>query len=62
MHLTPECRALSPAAIAGIKELGMNAMLLCNNCVEQNEKKSLFDVESCQKLLKKSIAWMLGKN
>ena len=24
-------------AITGIKELGMNSMLLCNNCVEENE-------------------------
>ena len=28
MLLTPECTALSPAAITGIKEFGMNAMLL----------------------------------
>ena len=53
MHLTAECTALSPAAITGIKELGMNAMLLCYNCVEQNEQN-----ESWQKLLKKSIGWM----
>ncbi|XP_075261614.1 tRNA (uracil-5-)-methyltransferase homolog A-like [Convolutriloba macropyga] len=38
MHLTTGCTALSPAAINGIKELGMNAMLLCNTCVENNER------------------------
>ena len=38
MHLTPKCTVLSPAAITGIKELGMYAMLLCNNCVEQNKR------------------------
>ena len=37
MHLTPECIALSTAAISGIKELGVNVMLLCNKCVENNE-------------------------
>ena len=38
VHVTPECTALSPAATTGIKELGMKAMLLCNNCIEQNER------------------------
>ena len=38
MHLTLECTALSPAAITGIKELGMKAVLLCNNFAEQNER------------------------
>ena len=37
MHLTPDCTALSPAAITGIKELGMNAVLLCKNCVERDD-------------------------
>ena len=52
MHLTPECTALSPAAITVIKELGMKAMLFCKNCVEQNERDILIDIETCQKLLK----------
>ena len=38
MHLTTECTAISPAAIKGIKELGMNAMLKCNTYVENNER------------------------
>ena len=38
MHLTPKCTALSPAAITGIKKLGMYAMLLCKICVEKNER------------------------
>ena len=37
MHLTPECTALSTAVINGIEELGVNVMLLCNKCVENNE-------------------------
>ncbi len=38
MHLDPLCTGLSPAAINGIKDLGMNVMLLCNTCVENNER------------------------
>ena len=38
MHLTPECTALSIATISGIKELGVNVMVLCNKCVENNER------------------------
>ena len=38
MHLTPECTPFSTAAISGIKELGVNVMLLCNKCVENNER------------------------
>ena len=38
MHLTPECTALSTAAISGIKELVVKVMLLCNKCVENNER------------------------
>ena len=61
MHLTPEGTALSPAAITGNKELSMNAMLLCNNCVEQNERDNFIRCRTLAKLLKNSIAWMLGK-
>ena len=38
MHLTPECTALSTAAISGIKELGVIVMLLCSKCVENIER------------------------
>ena len=34
MHLTPEYTNPLPAAITDIKELGMNAILLCNSCAE----------------------------
>ena len=53
MHLTPECTALSPAAITGIKELGMNAMLLCNNCVEQNERDNFIRCRTLAKAAEK---------
>ena len=38
MHLEPTCTGLSNVAINGIKELGRNAMLLCNVCIENNER------------------------
>ena len=38
MHLEPTCKGLSNVAINGIKELGRNAMLLCNVCIENNER------------------------
>ena len=54
MHLTPECTALSPAAITGIKELGMNAMLLYNNCVEQNERDNFIRCRTLAKVAEKN--------
>ena len=38
MHLEPTCVGLSLVAINGIKELGPNVMLLCNTCVQNNER------------------------
>ena len=38
MHFTPECTALKTAAISGIKELGVNVIILCNKCVENIER------------------------
>ena len=36
--MTPECTALLPTAKDGLKETGLNAMLLCNASVENNER------------------------
>ena len=38
MHLEPTCTGLSNVTINEIKELGRNAMLLCNVCIENNER------------------------
>ena len=38
MHLEPTCTGLSNVAINEIKELGRNSMLLCNVCIENNER------------------------
>ena len=60
MHLTPECTALSPVAITGIKELGMNAMLFCNNCVEQNERDILICCQTLAKIAEKIDSMDVG--
>ena len=36
MYKTPECTALSPTAINGLKEIELIAMLLCTASVESN--------------------------
>ena len=61
MHLTPECTALSPAAITGIKELGKNAMLLCNNCVEQNERDNFIRCRTLAKVAEKIDSLDVGE-
>ena len=53
MHLTSECTALSSDAITGIKEFGMNAMLLCNNCVERNERDNFIRCRTLAKVAEK---------
>ena len=42
MHLEPTCTGLSNVAINGIKELGRNAMLLCNVCNEKTNATNSF--------------------
>ena len=61
MHLTPECTALSPAAITSIKELVMNAMLLCNNCVEQNERDNFIRCRTLAKFAEKIDSLDVGE-
>ena len=61
MHLTPECTTLSPAAITGIKKLGKNAMLLCNNCVEQNERENFIRCRTMAKVAEKIESLDVGE-
>ena len=61
MNLTPECTALSPAAITGIKELGMNAVQLCNNCVEQNERDNFIRCRALAKVAEKVDSLDVGE-
>ena len=61
IHLTPECTALSPAAITGIKALGMNAKLLCNNCVEQNERDNFIRCRILAKFAEKIDSLGVGE-
>ena len=41
MHKAPECTALSPTAINGLKEIELIAMLLCNASVENNGRDNI---------------------
>ena len=61
MHLTPEGTALSPAANIGIKELGMNVKLLCNNCVEQNERDNFIRCRTLAKVAEKIVSLDVGE-
>ena len=61
MHLTPECTAPSPAAVTGIKQLDMNAMLLCNNCVEQNKRDNFIRCRTLAKAAEKIDSLDVGE-
>ena len=65
MHLDPTCTGLSTVAINGIKELGQLAMLLCNTCVENNERDNFIrnrcDLKIEEKLEKLDINEKLNK-
>ena len=41
MHLEPSCTGLTNVALNGIKELGLSCMLLCNTCIENNERDNI---------------------
>ena len=41
LQLDPVCTGLTPAAVNGIKYLGLNCLLVCNNCVENEERAEL---------------------
>ena len=46
MHLNEKCTQLSKTAILGIKELGQNALLICNNCVALKKRDKLIETAS----------------
>ena len=56
------CTALSPAAIAGIEELGLNAKLLCNKCNEQMERDNCIRCRTLAKVAEKFDRFYVGKN
>ena len=47
-HLTKGCTALNDAVLLGVKELGNNALLLCNDCVAQKQRDWI--IESAAKI------------
>lgn len=61
MHLTTECTALSNVAINGIKELGLNVMLLCNDCLENNERDNFIRCRTIANVAEKVFANVADK-
>ena len=61
MHLTPESTALSPVAVTGIKQLDMNAILLCNNCVQQNKRDNFIRCRTLAKVAEKIDSLVVGE-
>ena len=53
IHLISVCTGLTQVAVNGIAELGMNAMLLCNKCVEKNERETFIRCKTSGKLEEK---------
>ena len=41
MHLETSCTGLTNVALNGVKELGLSCMLLCNTCIENNERDNI---------------------
>ena len=62
MRLTPEYTTLSPAAITGIRDLGMNAIIICKDCVKENDRGNFIHCRTPANVAEKSLDWMLGKN
>ena len=43
MHLTPGCTGMSERAIFGIQEISQNVLLVCNTCVQNNQRDRVLD-------------------
>ena len=48
LNMTIECTLLSTTAIAGIQELGVICILLCNTCIDNNERHKLYAADHKQ--------------
>ena len=55
LHLTPESTALSNVALNGIRESGRKVMMLCNTCVDNNERDSFIRSKTVAKVDKLKI-------
>ena len=53
-HMNPDCKALTFVAINAICKLSVNAMMLCNTTVEQNEGDNFFWSKGLASLKEKS--------
>ena len=53
MHLKGTCTGLTNTAINGIKHLGLNAMLLCDTCVTNNERDNFIKCRTMMQINEK---------
>ena len=53
MHLESTCTGLTNTAINGIKDLDLNAMLLCDTCVTNNEKANFIKCRTMMQMIEK---------
>ena len=53
MHLESTCTGLTNTAINGIKDLGLNAMLLCDTCVTNNERDNFIKCRTMMQMNEK---------
>ena len=49
MHLEPSCTGLSNLALNGMKDFVPSCMLLCNTCIENNERDNIIKSWTKQK-------------
>ena len=61
IKLATECTILSNTAINGIKELGLNVMLLCNDCLENNERDNFIRCRTIANVAEKVFANVADK-
>ena len=53
MHFEPSCTGLTQVAVNGLKEAGQLAMLLCINCLNNNERDNFIKCRTIDKMIEK---------
>ena len=51
-HLTSKCTGFSEAAIAGLKDVNFNILLLCNECVTNGQRDKILNEMATQRFFK----------
>ena len=61
LHFNPECTSLSNVALNGIRELGINVMLLCKTCSDNIKHDSLIRRKTVAEVEKLNFAKKVQK-